>query len=113
MSNRLALLEYVQAISSGGTATATIGPKKYGDTWVVNMLAASTNSTTESTLRVYRGAPVPSAQVASTYSANNDNASGSPIQLTASDKLVFVWSGASDGAICTCRIEGDLMSERY
>lgn len=113
MGRTLQLLEYVQATESGGTATVSIGPKKYGDRWTVKTLSTSTNSTTESQLRVYRGAVGPTAQVASTYSGNNDTASGNPIDLSSSDRLVFQWTGLSTGAIATCRIEGDLISERF
>lgn len=107
------LLEYVQATADAdGRAVATLGPKKYGDSWVVNTLATITNSTTESQLRVYRGVEAETAIVASTYSGNQDTASGNPINVPSQDKLVFVWSNASPGANCTCRIEGDLNSRR-
>lgn len=108
------LLEYVTATAdANGTATAEIGPRKYGDSWTVTLLATSTNSAAESRLRVFRGAVMDSALLATTYSGNNDNAGGSPIKVTAGDKLVFQWTNATPGAICTCRIEGDLESRRY
>lgn len=107
------LLEYVQATAdANGRAVASLGPKKYGDSWIVKTLAALTNSTTESQLRVYRGVEAQTAIVASTYSGNQDSASGNVIEVPSQDKLVFVWSGASVGASCTCRIEGDLISQR-
>jgi len=108
------LLEYVQATADAtGTANAVIGPKKYGDRWSVNTLASASTSALESTLKVYRGAAVPTAQVASTYSGNNDNAGGAAIEIGSADKLVFQWTGATPGAVCTCRIEGILTSQRY
>lgn len=114
MSRTLQLLEYVTATADGsGVATVTIGPKKYGDRWIVKTLSASSNSALESKLRVYRGAVMPSAQVATTYSGNNDNAGGSAIEIGSTDKLVFQWTNATVGATCTCRIEGDLISERF
>lgn len=107
------LLEYVQAVAdANGRAAATIGPKKYGDSWTVNLLATVTDSTSESQLRVYRGAEVDTAIVASSYSGNQDTAGGNAINVPSQDKLVFVWTGASVGANCTCRIEGDLNSRR-
>lgn len=110
---RLPLLEYVQAIADAdGRAVATAGPKKYGESWTVNLLATMTDSTTESQLRVYRGVESDTAIVASSYSGNQDTASGNALEVGSQDKLVFVWSGASVGAACVCRIEGDLNSRR-
>jgi len=107
------LMEYVTAkADSNGRAVATTGPRKFGDSWVVKSLATTTNSIAESQLRVYRGVESDSALVASTYSGNQDTASGSEIKVPGQDKLVFVWSGADIGAQCTCRIEGDLESGR-
>src|SRR5882762_6391746 len=107
------LLEFVQATAGAdGRAVASKGPAKYGDSWEVTTLATTTNSTTESQLRVYRGVESNSALVASTYSGNQDTAGGNTIKVPGQDKLVFVWSGATPGAICTCRIEGDLNSGR-
>lgn len=107
------LLEYVQATAdANGRAVASLGPKKYGESWVVKILATVTNSVAESQLRVYRGVESESAVVASTYSGNQDTASGNTIDVPSQDKLVFVWAGATAGAQCTCRIEGDLNSRR-
>lgn len=109
----LPLLENVQATAdANGRATATIGPRRYGDSWNVKLLATVTDSTNESQLRVYRGVEVNSAIVASTYSGNQDTAGGNEIVVPSGDKLVFVWTNASVGAVCTCRIEGDLISRR-
>lgn len=114
MPATLMLMEYVTATAdASGTATVSTGPKKYGDRWTVSTLASASNSVLETTLKVYRGAAVPTAQVASTYSGNNDNAGGSPIEIGSSDKLVFQWTGATPNAVCTCRIEGTLTSGRY
>lgn len=114
MSRKLQLLEYVTATAnSNGTATASIGPKKYGDKWTVTGIATSTTSTAESRLRVYRGSEMPSALLATTYSGNNDNAGGSPIELGHGDRLVFVWENATVGATCTATLNGDLISERF
>lgn len=111
---QIPLLEYVQAtVGADGTATVNIGPRKYGDRWTVTTLASQSNSALETTLKVYRGAAVPTAVVASTYSGNNDNAGGAAIEIGSADKLVFQWTGATPGAICTCRIEGTLTSQRY
>lgn len=109
----LPLYEYVQATADeNGRASVTTGPKKYGESWTVRTLATVTDSTSESQLRVYRGVEADTAIVASSYSGNQDTAGGSEIVIGSGDKLVFVWTGASNGATCTCRIEGDLNSRR-
>lgn len=114
MTRQMQLLEYVTAVATAdGTATAEIGPRKYGDRWEVSLLSTSSDSVSDSQLRVYRGAVMPSAQVASTYSGNSDTAGGSPILIGSTDKLVFQWTNATPGATCTCRIEGTLNSERF
>jgi len=107
------LLEYVTATADAdGRAVVSTGPQRYGDSWEITLLATTTDSTSESQLRVYRGVESDSALVASTYSGNQDTAGGNTIQVPSQDKLVFVWSGASVGATCTCRIEGNLNSRR-
>jgi hypothetical protein len=108
------LMEFAQATAdANGRAVAEAAPEKFGDSWEVTLISTNTNSTSESQLRVYRGVESASALLLSTYSANNDNASGgAAINVGAGDKLVFVWSGASSGSICTARIEGTLKSGR-
>lgn len=107
------LLESVSAVAGAdGRAVVSKGPGKYGESWEVTLLATTTNSTTESQLRVYRGVESATALVASTYSGNQDTAGGNTIQVPSQDKLVFVWSNASEGANCSCRIEGNLNSMR-
>jgi len=108
------LLEYVQATAdANGRAVASTGPAKYGESWDVSLITTNTTSVAESQLRVYRGVESDSAQVLGTYSGNNDTASGGAnIKVPSQDKLVFVWTGCDVGAICTARIEGDLISGR-
>lgn len=107
------LHEYAQGIAdSTGRAVATAGPGKFGEQWDISLITTNTNSTTQAQLRVYRGVESTTSQVLSTYSANNDTASGSTISVRAGDKLVFVWSNADPGSICTARIEGDFISGR-
>lgn len=108
------LQEFVQATAdANGRAVGTTGPERYGERWSVTLINTNTNSSTESELKVYRGVESNSARVLGTYSGNSDTAGGGkPIDVPSGDKLVFVWSGASPGAICTARLEGDLISGR-
>lgn len=107
------LHEYVQGIANAnGTVEASTGPGKFGEQWDISLITTNTNSVAQAQLRVYRGAVADTAMVLSTYSANNDTAGGSSITVKAGDKLVFVWSNADPGSICTARIEGELISGR-
>lgn len=119
MSTRLPLDEYVNAIAIDdgtgitGTATVTIGPYRYGESWYINLITSQIQSTHQSTLKIYRGVISNTSIVAGTYSGNFDTASGgSNIELKNGDKLVFQWTGADIGADCQARIEGTLYSER-
>lgn len=107
------LMEFVEATANAeGRAEISKGPDKYGTSWNVRMFACSSNSTTESRLKVYRGFESPSAMVASTYSGNGDTSGGDEIEVSSNEKLLFVWENASPGSLCTCRFEGDLNSQR-
>lgn len=107
------LHEYAQATANAsGRAVAFAGPGKFGEQWDISLITTNTNSTAQAQLRVYRGVESDTAQILSTYSANNDSAGGSTITVRAGDKLVFVWSNADPGAICTARLEGDFISGR-
>lgn len=107
------LMEYAQATAdANGRATANVGPQRYGDTWVIRSMTTSSDSTSECKMKVYRGVESTSSLVLGTYSGNQDTAGGTELTIGAQDKLVFVWEGASLGATCTCRIEGDLQSRR-
>jgi len=107
------LQEFVQATAdANGKASVSSGPRKFGETWNVTLFATTTNSVSETQLRIYRGVESDTALVASTYSGNQDTASGNPVLVPSQDKLVFVWTGADPGSICSCRIEGQFLSGR-
>jgi hypothetical protein len=107
------LYEFAQATADGtGRAVDSLGPAKFGDQWDISLISTNTTSTSQAQLRVYRGVESDSTMILSTYSANNDTASGSKITVRAGDKLVFVWSNADPGSICTARIEGELVTLR-
>lgn len=106
------LYEFVQATAdSNGRATAVIGPRKYGDKWHVTTITSESNSAKDVQLRVYRNVESDTARIESTYSGKSDT---SPCDYTfyAGDKIVYVWSGATPGAMCSSRIEGELISGR-
>jgi hypothetical protein len=110
---KLPLMEFAQAVAdANGRAVATAGPDRFGDRWDISLMNTNTNSTSQTELRVYRGVESESARILGTYAANSDTASGSTITVMSGDKLVFVWSNADPGSICTVRIEGDFHSGR-
>lgn len=108
------LHEFAQATAdASGRAVAYAGPEKFGDQWDVSLINTNTTSTAQTELRVYRGVESDTTRLIGTYSGNNDTASGSkPITVRAGDKLVFVWTGADVGSICTARIEGEFITGR-
>lgn len=119
MPSSLPLDEYVSGITvDDGTGVtgrflATIGPRRYGETWYVNLISTQVSSVKQSTLTVYRGVKSSTSIVAGTYSANFDTASGgSDIIVKNGDKLTFEWTGADIGVDCQARLEGTLFSER-
>lgn len=110
---RIPLFEFAQATAdANGRAVDNAGPAKYGETWEITLINTNTTSTAETELRVYRGVESETCRILGTYSGNSDNAGGSPVKVQSPDKLIFVWSGATAGAICTARIEGDLITGR-
>lgn len=119
MPSSLPLDEYVTATTTDdgsgltGSAMATIGPRRYGETWYVNLISTQVTSTAQSTLKIYRGVKSDTSIVAGTYSANFDTASGgSEIIVKNGDKLTFEWTGADIGVECQARLEGVLYSDR-
>jgi hypothetical protein len=108
------LHEFVQATANAnGRAEGSTGPDKYGDQWEITLINTNTTSTAQTELRVYRGVESDTTRILGTYSANSDTAGGGTgITVRAGEKLVFVWSNADVGAICTARIEGDFISGR-
>lgn len=107
------LHEFVQATANAnGRAVGSAGPAKFGDQWDISLINSNTTSTAQSELRVYRGVESESARILASYSGNSDTASGSTITVKSGDKLVFVWSKADPGSICTARIEGEFITGR-
>lgn len=107
------LHEFAQATAnSSGRAVATAGPSRYGDRWEISLINSNTTSTAQAELRVYRGVESETARILGSYGANSDTASGSTVTVRAGEKLVFVWSNADVGAICTARIEGEFITGR-
>lgn len=119
MPSSLPLDEYITVVTTDdgtgitGSAIATIGPRRYGETWYVSLISTQVTSAQQSTLTVYRGVKSNTSIVAGTYSANFDTATGgTDIIVKNGDKLTFEWTGADIGVECQARLEGVLFSER-
>ena len=111
---RIVLHEFVQATAdSNGRAAAEIGPHRYGERWEIELIYTSTNSIQQSRLKVYRGVESESARILGSYSGNDDTASGGTTKLQAGERLLFVWTNADPGALCTARLEGEFISQRW
>lgn len=102
------LIESLRATAdASGRAAASAGPQRYGERWTVTSMATLSDSTSESSLRVYKGSEAPFNIVATSYSGNQDTAGGSSLMLVNGDLLVAVWSNCSSGASCTLTIQGE------
>lgn len=96
-------------LDSEGTATAELSPSVFGTVWHIHRLVTSVAGTAERVrLRVYRNVTQMSALIDSTQSARDD-VSETSIVLTASEKLIFVWSSTPNavGAACVINVYGD------
>lgn len=104
--------------SARGTADATgnarvlIGPKTYGIKWDINNIAVTSTSTTESECTMYRNVQTDTALIDGTPNGNGDVSPTSGLILLSGENLLFVWTGASVGAICTVTITGVLDTGR-
>lgn len=89
------LLDAAQAtVPASGAVTVSIGPAAAGSWWRVSTIRATGNGAAQPTLQCWRG----DAYIAGTTSANDDTASGDPLDLFAGDALQMRWSGATPGA---------------
>lgn len=97
--------------NASGRASVITGPEKYGDTWAIELITSASNSTVDCQLKVYRGIESETSVIESSYSGRSDT---SPCnhRFGAGEKLIFVWTNCSVGAICSSRIEGNLESGR-
>jgi hypothetical protein len=93
------------------TATARIGPSRFGDMWKVVLMTSYSDSTTDVELRVYRNVESPGSMVDSTY-AGRSATSSCEIWLKQGESLVAVWRKGDIGAHHSLRIEGTNYSQR-
>ena len=91
--------------NAGGTGF--LGPGRYGIIWHVTRILtnASTPTTQQLTLQVYRGAATPSAFLTGTYSGQQD-ADDIRLDLSYGDQLACVYSGGNPGDVGTVTLIG-------
>jgi len=109
---QIALNEYVRAtFDASGIARATIGPQIYGTKWLVDRINVTSTSVLSSQCRVYLNAEVDTALFTGTYSGNQDS-DDSDFTMDTLDKLIFVWSGGTVGAVATAIVTGKIETGR-
>lgn len=92
---------------ANGQARASIGPTVYGTDWIVKRMVTTTSSTLESQQNVYFNVESASSLIDGTYSGNSDT-DDTEIPLHTLDKLVFVWTNGTPGAVATAILSGDI-----
>ncbi|HEY1672513.1 MAG TPA: hypothetical protein VGG50_07335 [Streptosporangiaceae bacterium] len=98
-------------VSSGGTATVSIGPQGLGTVWypAAANLATTTGAADNSTCIVYLGpAPIAVNQQGQSYSGGGDTIGLSVPSLTPGALLTAVWSGGHAGDTATLNIVGTM-----
>lgn len=96
---------------ASGRAVVSLGPTVYGSKWNVDRMVVTTQSSAVTKCFVYRNVEQATALTDSTKTGNADT-SETDIDLTPPDKLLFVWSGGTPGAIATAIVSGTLDTGR-
>jgi hypothetical protein len=93
------------ATIAGGTATIVISPSIQGEQWDITKLVVSSTSVAQTEVRIYRGTASDVNLIDGSYSGNQD-VSDTELTLLAGEVLTFQWTGGTNGATCTARLEG-------
>lgn len=92
---------------ASGIAVVTLGPNRPFTSWKIEKITTSTDNSTETQLRIYRGIVTASNFISGTNSANENADDSANINLITSEFLTFVWSNGSGGKIATIVIYGE------
>lgn len=93
---------------SNGQARINALPDRARDTWKVNRYQTHTNSTTRTTLTVYRGSELGS-RIDFTRRGNDDVSENfTPIDVEFGQALIFLWESGSVGAVAEITIFGEI-----
>jgi hypothetical protein len=90
--------------AAGGVATAQLAQTPPGEVWEVDRITVACTSTTPTSCLLYDG--LSSVAIEGTFSGNFDVADeNSPVRLLESAQLQFIWTGCSNNAIGTARVQ--------
>jgi hypothetical protein len=117
-TQQLVVVDYRHAVATsqpaaGGTCTALVPAVPADETWLVDRMTVLCTSTTDTEARVYIGSADGRNLVDGSISGNLDIADESqPVLADSGDELRCVWTGATDGAVGTFRIQYRLVQRR-
>lgn len=94
--------------NSAGTATVTVGPTVYGESWRIRRMTVISDSADDSDAKVYLNAVLDSRLVAGSWSGNRDF-NETDLTLQTLDKLIVVWDGGTAGAHASFLLQGTAM----
>lgn len=91
--------------NSVGVARLEIGPTVFGESWRVRRMTVSTDSVTDTDVKVYLNADIDSRMVAGSYSGNRDF-NETDITLQTLDKLIVIWTDGNPGSNVSFLLQG-------
>lgn len=90
---------------ANGTARARIGPQVYGENWRVRRMTVSTNSLTDTDVRVFLNFEIDTQLIAGSFSGNRDF-NETDITLQTLDAFIVVWTDGSPGSNASFLLQG-------
>lgn len=90
---------------ANGVARLRIGPQVFGESWRIRRMVVSTDSTSDTDVRIYLNAEMDSRLVAGSYSGNRDF-NETDMTLQTLDTLIVVWVEGSPNANASFILQG-------
>lgn len=95
------------AFSAGGlVAEVRLGPRVYGETWLIKRITVATTSVADTTARVFLNSAIPQNLIDTTEQGNSDISDNSEIELGTTENIIVRWNGGDPGSIATCVVYG-------
>lgn len=102
------------AAAGSGTMTATFEVVGEGRLWLVDRVVVTSTSTTTTAAYLFTDQATAAQYLDGSNSGNFDVAdNSSPLHIDQTRTLIVVWTGASDGAVGTCRVQGRVELVRH
>lgn len=100
---------YSSAPAAGGVATITLPQLGYNERWELTHMVVGCTSSATTSLRLYRDSISNPSLRDGTDAGNFCVADWAPgLKVPASSALIAVWSDATDGAIATLTVQGNV-----